>query len=64
MDDLIVPEPLARGGVERDERVGKEIRAVAIAAAEIGRRRLGRDIDDAALLIERRAGPVRRAAAR
>ena len=48
MDALEVPEALAGGGVEGQERVGVEIVAEAVGAVEVGGRRAGGDVDDAA----------------
>jgi hypothetical protein len=62
MDELEMPEPFARGRVERKQAIGEEVCPDAIAAPEIKRRGTGRHEDDAALLVERHAGPTVRAA--
>ena len=59
--DLLVPDPLAGVGIERHKRVRKQVLTVAIAGPKVGGRRLRGNVDDAADLVERRAGPVRRA---
>ena len=62
MHGLEMPEPFAGARVERQQAVGEEIRAVPIRAVEIVGRRSGRDVDDAALLVDRHRAPVVRAA--
>ena len=57
VDHLEMPEPLASGGVERDEGVGEKIFPVALGAIEVGLGRLRRDVNDAAFLVERLARP-------
>src|SRR5690606_12232002 len=57
MHGLEVPEPLARAHVERDETVAEQIRADAIRAVIVVGRRAERDIDDAALDVERHLAP-------
>ena len=49
--------------VERHDAVGEEIRAVTIAAVEVVARRAGRDVDDAARLVDGELAPVVDAAA-
>jgi hypothetical protein len=62
MDELIVPQPLARVCVQSEQAIGKEIRACAIGSPEIGQRGFGGHIEDSASLVQRKAGPVGRAA--
>ena len=64
VDELLVPEALAGVGVERQQAIGEQIRTVAVAAPEIRLGRFGGHVEDAALLIEREAGPVRHGAGR
>jgi hypothetical protein len=52
MDRLEVPQPLPRARVECQQAVGEEILAVAIRAIEIVRSRPGRDVDDAARVVD------------
>ena len=52
MDELIVPDPLARASVERKERVGKEVLPDTIAAVEIVSGGSGRNVNDTAVQIE------------
>ena len=62
MDRLEMPQPLARARVEREQAIGEEVRAVPIGAVEVVRRRAGRDVDDAPVLVDRHLTPVVRAA--
>ena len=62
-DDLEVPDALARGRVERDERIGKQIVAQPVGPIEVTRGRPGRHIDEAPRLVERHPGPAVGAAA-
>ena len=54
---LKVPDPLARSGVERDERVGVQVVAGPVAAVVRGGRRRDLDVDVAELLVGRQAAP-------
>ena len=53
-----MPEALAGVGVEGQQGIGVEIVAHAVAAVEIDDRGAGGGVDDAALGVERHAGPV------
>ena len=55
---LEVPEPLAGPRVERDQAVAEQIGALAVAAVEVVLRAAGRDVDDAALRVDRLLAPV------
>ena len=57
MHDLEMPEPFPGRGVQRHDAVGEQIHPMPLAAVEIGLGRLGRDVNDAALFIERLAAP-------
>ena len=48
MDRLEVPDALAGRGVEREQRVREQVVAETIGAVEVGGRRSGRHVDDAA----------------
>ena len=48
MDDLVMPQPFARAGVEREQAVAKEVGADAVGAVEVVGRRTGRRVNDAA----------------
>ena len=50
---LLMPLQLAGRRIERDDRVAVEIRAIAIGAVVVGRRRTDRRVDDAALGVDR-----------
>ncbi len=52
-----MPEAPAGVGLQGDERAGKEIHAMAVAAVEVGLGCLGGNVDDAAGFIEGLAGP-------
>src|SRR5581483_11086711 len=58
VDTLKVPQQLSRRGIEREYAVGVKIVADAVAAVEVHHGRAGRHKDDAALGIEREAGPI------
>ena len=58
MHGLEVPQALAGLHVERQQAVGKEVLAGAIAAIEVGGGRPGRDVHDPALLVDRHLPPV------
>src|SRR5450631_1104155 len=57
-----MPDALAGRGVERYQRIGKEIVADAIATVKIKDRGTGGHIDNAALLVDRHTSPVIRGA--
>src|SRR5262245_8312767 len=57
MDRLEVPEPPAGPRVEREEAVAEEIRALAIAAEHVVRRRAEREVGDAPFLVDRDLAP-------
>ena len=57
MDELLMPHALPRLRIERDKTVRKEVLPDAIASPEVERRRAGRAEDEAALFVEREAGP-------
>ena len=57
MHGLEMPQPLPRPGVEGKERIREEVGAEPRAAVEVGRRRSGRDVDNAATHVEGHAGP-------
>ena len=52
MHQLLVPFQLAGRRVERDDGVAVQVRALAIAAVVVGRRRTDRRVDDAALGVD------------
>src|SRR5580765_4278502 len=52
-----MPLALSRRGVKGDKAVRKKIRPVTIAAVEIGFRRLGGDVNNPALFVQRLTGP-------
>ena len=58
-----MPEPLAGPGVNRDERVGEQVVALAIAAVEVVARTPEPEKCDAVLLIDGELAPVVPAAA-
>ncbi len=58
MDALEVPDSLAGVRVERQQSVGVEIVADAVCTVEVVDGGARGDVDDAALFIERHAGPV------
>ena len=62
MNRMEVPEPLAGARIERQDTVGEEILAASIRAVEIVVSRPGRDVHDAALLVDRHRAPIVRAA--
>ena len=62
MNELIMPETFAGGGVEGEQAVGEKILSKAIAAPEIKRRRTGGNEHDAAFVIQCHARPTIRAA--
>src|SRR6185503_9847949 len=55
--DLVMPQPLSRQGIEGDQAVREKIFAVTIAAVEIGFRRLGGDVNNTTLFVQRLTGP-------
>src|SRR5690606_18998211 len=57
-DGLIVPDPLARGCIERQHGVREEVLPQPVSTVKVEGRRTRRDVDDAALFVERHAGPV------
>ena len=59
---LEVPEALAGPDVEREDAVGEQVLAVPVGAPEVRGRRSGRDVDDAASLVDGHLTPVVRAA--
>ncbi len=52
MNDLEMPEPFSGGGVQRENTVCEQVLPMTFASVKIGFSRLGRDVDDAAILIE------------
>ena len=58
MHSLEVPQELAGVGVDGEQRVGVEVVADAVAAVEVHHSGARGRVDDAALLVERHAGPV------
>src|SRR5690606_41573310 len=64
MHQLLVPEPLAGAGVQRDERIAEQVVARTIAAEEVVARAAKRDEDDAVLLVDGHLAPVVHAAGR
>src|SRR5690606_25368982 len=52
-----MPEALARARVERDETIAEQVRADAIRAVVVVGRRAERDVDDAALRVDRHLAP-------
>src|SRR5690606_5488850 len=64
MHQLLVPEPLAGAGVQRDERIAEQVVARTIAAEEVVARAAERDEDDAVLLVDGHLAPVVHAAGR
>ena len=52
MDGLEVPQALAGARVEREQAVAEQVRADAVGAVEIVGRRAGREVGDAALLVD------------
>ena len=64
MHRLKMPEPLARAGVEREERVREQVCANAVATIEVRGRGTRRHVDDAARRVHGHAGPRVRAADR
>src|ERR1035438_2243539 len=58
MHALEVPDALAGGGIEREQGVGVEVVAGAVATVVVEDRGAGRRVDDAVLGIESHAGPV------
>ena len=52
------PDAFSRGGVKREQRIGKQILTDAIGAIKVRDRRTGGHVEDAAFLIKRHAGPV------
>src|SRR5690348_10858727 len=59
---LEMPDPFSGAGIEREQRIGKEVGADTIAAIEVGSRRAGRYEDDAPFRIEGHSRPRIRAA--
>ena len=59
-----MPEAPARARVQRDEGIGEQVRPEPVAAPEVGAGRFGGRVHDPALLVDRMAGPVGRAAGR
>ena len=57
-DALEMPDSLAGCGVQGQQRVGEQIVSHAIGPIKVGGRRAGRNINDAALAVQRHAGPV------
>ena len=55
--ELVVPHPFARGRLEREQRVGKQVLAVAIAAPEVEGRRAGRQEHQAPRPVDGDAAP-------
>src|SRR5688572_5841251 len=55
--DLVMPQPLSRRSLERDQAVREEIHSVTLAAVEIGFRRFRCHKKNAALVVERLTGP-------
>ena len=62
--ELMMPKALSRLGIQRNQRVGKQVHAVAVATPEIRPRRLGGYVDDAAFFIQSETRPIRRASGR
>ena len=58
VDRLEMPEPLAGPDVERDDAVSEEIGAFPVPSIEVVLGASGRDVDDAALLVDRLLCPV------
>ncbi len=54
---LKVPDPLARGHVERNDRFGIEVVARARSAVIVARRLLGREVDQPELVVGAEQGP-------
>ena len=63
VNELLMPDPLAGAGVDRDERVGEQVVALAIAAVEVVARAAEADERDAVLLVDGELAPVVPAAA-
>ena len=57
VNNLIVPEAFAGGGIQSHQRIGKEILTVTLGAIEIGLGGLGSDIHDPAFLVQGLSGP-------
>ena len=57
MDDLVMPGPPSRPGVQRDEAVGVQVAAHAVAAPKVERGRARRAEDQPARLVEGKARP-------
>ena len=55
--DLVMPQPLSRRGVEGDQGVREEIHPMTMAPVEIGFRRLGGDVYNSTLFVQRLTGP-------
>jgi len=51
-DELVMPHTPARGGLQRDERIGEQIVAESIGAVEIACCGSGRHVDQAAALVD------------
>ena len=57
MDVLEVPQPLARARIERQQAIGKEVRADAIGAVEVEGSRSGGEVGNRPLRIDRDLPP-------
>ena len=53
VDHLEMPEPLAGAGVEGEQAVAEEVGALPVGAVEVVFRTGGREVDDAALFVDR-----------
>src|SRR5271169_5057247 len=53
-----MPDAFSGGGIQRQQAVGEQVVAGAVGAVEIAGGAAGGDVDDAALEIDRHAGPV------
>ena len=62
MDELEVPLPLAGPQIDGNEAFGKQVVAGTVAAVEVGRRRLNRQIHEAEFLVGGDLGPHARVA--
>src|SRR5262245_28559248 len=58
VNELLMPDPLAGASIDRDERVGVQVVAFAIAAVEVVTRGAESDERDAVLLVDRELAPV------
>ena len=57
VDDLVMPEAFAGVGIKGNQGVGKQIHPMTFSTIEIRLSRLGGDVNDAALLVERLTRP-------